>query len=66
MHKKLIDGSLVKISPDNFLKKFVSHDKNYIAVLTDYFDDNDIEHVFPEEIRKTFGINQLKFLRCDY
>ncbi len=58
----VVNGEMIGISPDSFFQEISANGKNFVAVLADYFDENDIEKVFPDEIRENFGFREVKFL----
>lgn len=54
------------ITPDVSAVKFAAADKIFVAIMADYFDEDDIKNVFPAAIREKFGVREVKFLSCDY
>lgn len=56
---------LTKISPDVFMSEITDNTQKYVVILADYFDDNDINSVFPDAIRKLYGYD-IKYLPSDY
>ena len=55
-----------KIAPDVSAVKFSNGNKNFVAVMTDYFDEDDIKNGFPDKIRQLFGVRQVTFIASDH